>query len=235
MCKIKDESNLTNKNYNKLYYKFLDKIPEDRVFNDELNRLAYGTDASFYRLIPKIVVKVINSDEVIFILSECSELNIPVTFRAAGTSLSGQSISDSVLIVIDRNWRGHSISDDQSYISLEPSVIGSFANAYLKPFNKKIGPDPASINAAMIGGIAANNASGMCCGTAQNSYNTLKSMKIIFTDGTFLDTADQESVSAFKESHKVLISEIVKLHDEINSDQDLSDLIRKKYKMKSLH
>ncbi len=233
MHKIEDDFKLTNNIYYKLYHEFLDKIPEDRVFNDELNRLAYGTDASFYRLLPKIVVKVVNSEEIQFILSICSEKNIPVTFRAAGTSLSGQSISDSVLIVIDRSWRGHSISDDQSYISLEPSVIGSFANVYLKPFNKKIGPDPASINAAMIGGIAANNASGMCCGTAQNSYNTLKSMKIIFVDGSFLDTADEESVSAFKESHKALISEIIKLHDEINSNQDLSDLIRKKYKMKN--
>ncbi len=68
----------------------------------------------------------------------------------------------------------------------------------LKRYDKKIGPDPASINAAMIGGIAANNASGMCCGTAQNSYNTLESMKVVLNDGTLLDTGDKNSVDSLK-------------------------------------
>jgi D-lactate dehydrogenase len=54
----------------------------------------------------------------------------------------------------------------------------------LAPLGRKIGPDPASINAAKIGGIAANNASGMCCGTAQNSYNTLAAMRVLLADGT---------------------------------------------------
>ncbi len=51
-------------------------------------------------------------------------------------------------------------------------------------YGRKIGPDPASINACKIGGIAANNASGMCCGTAQNSYRTLAGMRVILADGT---------------------------------------------------
>lgn len=224
---------MKSKIYNKLYSEFVKKIPAEKIYIDELNRLAYGTDASFYRLIPEIVVKVKNSEEVQFVLKQCSEMKIPATFRAAGTSLSGQAISDSVLIVAERDWRGHKISDDKQFISLEPSVIGSFANAYLKPFDKKIGPDPASINAAMIGGIAANNASGMCCGTAQNSYNTLESMKIIFHDGTLLDTGDEDSINSFKNSHKNLIDKISDLHNEINSDEELANLIRHKYKMKN--
>lgn len=224
---------MEDQNYSKLYNEFAKRIPKERIYTDELNRLAYGTDASFYRLIPKIVIKVKNSEEVRFVVQKCSEMNIPVTFRAAGTSLSGQAISDSVLMVADRSWRGHKISDDKQFISLEPMVIGSFANAYLKPYDKKIGPDPASINAAAIGGIAANNASGMCCGTAQNSYNTLKSMKVILRDGTMLDTGDEGSVKQFKETHKDLIERIIELHKEINDDEELASLIRNKYKMKN--
>lgn len=219
--------------YTELYNEFVKKIPKERIYTDELNRLAYGTDASFYRLIPQIVIKVKNSEEVQFVVQKCNEMKIPVTFRAAGTSLSGQAISDSVLMVADRSWRGYNISDDIQFISLEPMVIGSFANAYLKPYDKKIGPDPASIDAAAIGGIAANNASGMCCGTAQNSYNTLKSMKVILRDGTLLDTGNPDSVNAFKKSHSELIDKITKLHNEINSDEDLASLIRHKYKMKN--
>ena len=219
--------------YVKLYNEFVKVIPKEKIYTDELNRLAYGTDASFYRLIPKIVVKVKSTDEVQYVVSKCNELNLPVTFRAAGTSLSGQAISDSVLMVAERSWRGHKISDDQKFISLEPSVIGSFANAYLKRYDKKIGPDPASINAAMIGGIAANNASGMCCGTAQNSYNTLESMKVVLSDGTLLDTGNENSVNSFKNSHKELIENISELHKSINQDEELASLIRHKYKMKN--
>lgn len=224
---------MKNEIYSKLYSEFVKTIPTKRIFIDELNRLAYGTDASFYRLIPEIVIKVKDSEEVQFVVQKCKEANVPVTFRAAGTSLSGQAISDSVLMVADRGWRGHKISNDKQFISLEPSVIGSFANAYLKPYNKKIGPDPASIDSAMIGGIAANNASGMCCGTAQNSYNTLESMKIIFHDGTMLDTGNEESITSFKKSHNSLIANIIALHQEINSDEELASLIRHKYKMKN--
>ena len=69
--------------------------------------------------------------------------------------------------------------------------------AGLRRCGRKIGPDPASIDAAMIGGIAANNASGMCCGTAQNSYHTLAGMRVVLADGTVLDTRDAASRAAF--------------------------------------
>ena len=65
-------------------------------------------------------------------------------------------------------------------------MTGGQVNSLLAPYGRKIGPDPASINAAMIGGIAANNASGMCCGTAENSYKTVAGMRIILADGQYL-------------------------------------------------
>lgn len=210
-----------------------EKIPNDRIYTDKLMRLAYGTDASFYRLIPQVVIKVNNSNEVKFILSKAKTAGLPVTFRAAGTSLSGQAVTDSILLVISRDWNGYKISEDSSSISLEPAVLGSWANLYLKPYNKKIGPDPASINACMIGGIAANNASGMCCGTADNSYNTLLSMKIIFYDGTELDTADEVSRKNFLRDKPGLVKEVLKLREEILQDEELAKLITKKYKMKN--
>ena len=168
-------------------------IPAERLITDPLRTLAYGTDASFYRLVPKIVVKAESEQEVVAVLSEARSRKLPVTFRAAGTSLSGQAISDSILVLLGDSWISHHIADDASRVALQPGVIGAHANAFLAPFGKKIGPDPASINAAMIGGIAANNASGMCCGTAQNSYKTLASMKVILADGAMLDTADPDS------------------------------------------
>ena len=139
-------------------------IPKQRCFDDPLSTLAFGTDASFYRLIPQLVIRVESEDEVVALLQLAQRDRVPVTFRAAGTSLSGQAISDSVLIVLGDNWNGREIRGQGTQIRLQPGAIGAQANAWLAPFGRKIGPDPASINACKIGGIVANNASGMCCG-----------------------------------------------------------------------
>ena len=184
--------------YQELATILAERITSERIVMEEAKRLAYGTDASFYRLIPKIVVRLKTLDEVIFTIKTCSHLSIPCTFRAAGTSLSGQAVSDSVLITLTDDWREHTILNGGHKITLQPGVIGSDANKYLAKFGRKIGPDPASINTCKIGGIAANNSSGMCCGTAQNTYRTLDNMKLVFADGSVLNTADEISVTAFK-------------------------------------
>ncbi len=219
------------------YRKFYDAatafIPASRLLIDPFKTLALGTDASFYRLIPKIVIKTESRDEVSNILQTASRLKIPVTFRAAGTSLSGQAVTDSILLLLAGAWKNYVIHDNGERITLEPGVIGAEANSYLAPFGKKIGPDPASINSCMIGGIAANNASGMCCGTSQNSYKTVESMKIIFADGVLLDTADHASRRSFIESHKELIRELGIIRNEINGDPWLRSRIGRKYLIKN--
>jgi len=219
--------------YKTLYEKLADTIDKKRIFHDPLHTLAYGTDASFYRLIPKMVIRAKDENEISLILSSCSELGIPVTFRAAGTSLSGQAISDSVLIIAGSNWKKFSISKDGSEIKLQPGLTGGRANLLLAPFGRKIGPDPASINAAMIGGIAANNASGMCCGTSQNSYKTVAGMRIVFADGSVLDTKDPLSKEIFRKSHTSLLSDIELLASSAKNNKILAERIRTKYKMKN--
>lgn len=221
-------------NYQQLKKELLKTIPSKRIITNPLQLLAYGTDASFYRLIPKIVVQVHSEEEAIEVIKQTARLNIPVTYRAAGTSLSGQAISDSVLMVATHEWRKYTILDDKGLkIRLQPGITGARANIYLKPFGRKIGPDPASINAAMIGGIAANNASGMCCGTAQNSYKTIADIRIVLYDGTVLDTSDEESKQAFTAKHPELIQEIEKLRDDIKASNTLADRIRHKFKIKN--
>ncbi len=220
-------------NYQQLKNMLATRLAQDRIFTEEAQLLAYGTDASFYRLIPKMVVRLKDLDEVIFTIQACDQLNIPCTFRAAGTSLSGQAVSDSVLITLTDDWREHQIHDDGHKITLQPGVIGADANKYLASFGRKIGPDPASINTCKIGGIAANNASGMCCGTAQNSYRTVDSMKLVFADGTLLDTASEESIVAFEHKHPELISGIKNLCTDVRNNVELAQRIRHKYRLKN--
>ncbi|NDV79887.1 FAD-binding and (Fe-S)-binding domain-containing protein [Dysgonomonas sp. 511] len=220
-------------NYQQLKELLSKTIPQKRIITNPLQLLAYGTDASFYRLIPKIVVQVHNEEEAIEVIRQSAHLNIPVTYRAAGTSLSGQAISDSVLMVATHEWRKYTILDDGLKIKLQPGIVGARANIYLKPFGRKIGPDPASINAAMIGGIAANNASGMCCGIDQNSYKTVSDIRIVLYDGTVLDTSDEESKKAFRAKHHSIIAEIEQLRDDVKADGVLTERIKHKFKIKN--
>ena len=208
-------------------------IPEDRRFTDALSTLAFGTDASFYRLIPKLVIRVESEDEVVELLHLARRDQVSVTFRAAGTSLSGQAISDSVLIVLGDNWNGKEIRGQGKQIRLQPGVIGAQANAWLAPFGRKIGPDPASINACKIGGIVANNASGMCCGTAQNTYHTLAGLRVVLADGTRVDTEDAANVAAFRQSHALLLEQLGTLARETRANAELAAKIRHNYRLKN--
>ena len=208
-------------------------IPASRIFTDDLSCLAYGTDASFYRLIPRIVVKAESEQEVTGVLRLAREKRIALTFRAAGTSLSGQAVTDSVLVLAGQGWKKIAIGADGASVTLGPGVIGSHANAALAPYGRKIGPDPASINSAMIGGIAANNASGMCCGISQNTYQTLESMRVILAEGTVLDTGEAENRRVFLGSHAEMAGRLSALRAKVIGNKALAERIRQKYKMKN--
>jgi len=220
-----------------------DIVSGNRVLSDPVRTFAYGTDASFYRLNPKYVLKVANEDEVRRLLPIASELRVPVTFRAAGTSLSGQAITDSVLVKIShhgKNFRGYEIRNGGKEVTVEPGLIGGEVNRLLARYKHvhklvdqyKIGPDPASIESCMIGGIVSNNSSGMCCGVAMNSYHTVKDLRLVFVDGTVLDTSDPESVAAFEASHGDLLRKVSDLAAEVQSDPTLVALIKKKFAIK---
>lgn len=211
----------------------LECVPRERVFTDPLRTLAYGTDASFYRLIPKVVVDTHTEDEVVAILKLAHRMRLPVTFRAAGTSLSGQSVTDSILVRLGDGWRKYAIFDNATKIRLQPGIIGSHANRLLAEFGKKIGPDPASIDTAKIGGIVANNASGMCCGVAENSYKTLHRMRLVLADGTVVDTGDDKSRAAFGRSHGAILEGLAALRQRVLDTPGLADRIRHKFKIKN--
>ena len=219
--------------YQRFYEALLPVIPKERMFHDALSTLAYGTDASFYRLIPKLVIRARNEQEIAAILHQADLQNIPVTFRAAGTSLSGQAISDSVLVIVSHGWQNWKVLEEGRKIRLQPGIRGGRANTFLVKYGRKIGPDPASIDSAMIGGIVANNASGMCCGTSENSYKTMADIRIILPDGTVLDTADEASCTAFRNSHAAFLEGIAAIAAEIKADPELEARIRRKYKIKN--
>ena len=214
-------------------------MPSERIYTDELRTLGWGTDASFYRQIPKVVLRSDGEEEISKIVRLCQKYKLPFTFRAAGTSLSGQSCTDSVLIVAGKHWEKYSLEvsgegQEVRSIKLQPGIVGARVNEILKPYGRVFPPDPASIGSAMVGGIVINNASGMNCGVHANSDRMMVSAKIILTDGTVLDTGDEKSREAFRKSHPEFLKKIEALRDKVRADKPLADRIARKYSIKNV-
>jgi D-lactate dehydrogenase len=209
-------------------------LEPSRVNTDYIRRVAWGTDASFYQKRPQMVVHTKDEAEASKVLAQCYQSSTPVTFRAAGTALCGQAISDSVLMVAGLHWNNFKVLEGGKKVQMQPGVIGSRLNGALAPLGWKFGPDPATIASAMAGGIVANNASGMNCGTHHNSYQLIDSARIIFADGSILDTASKQSRQVFKKHHPEIIKGIEAIRDEIMADKELVSRIKRKYSIKNV-
>ncbi len=208
-------------------------IDADRILIRPLDLIAYASDASFYRLIPKAVVQTRNLEEIKSLFEFSQREGIPMTFRAAGSSLSGQAISDGLLVEVARHWRDLKVEEGGRRIRVQPGVIGARANQLLAPYGAKIGPDPASIATCTLGGILSNNSSGMCCGVEQNAYHTLRCMKFMLPSGTVIDTAEPDADEQFHYREPELARGILNLKAHIEGDSRLRERVRNKYRTKN--
>ena len=208
-------------------------LKADQIKCDPIHRYSFARDASFYRLIPKAIVQPEKNKDIQALFKFANQNVIPLTFRAAGTSLSGQSTTNHILVDISHGWKSIQIKNNGKQITLQSSIIGGHANIALKKYDRKIGPDPASINSCFISGIVANNASGMCCGTLHNSYNTLHSMRIILPNGSIINSAHSNADEILKTNEPVLYSGLLDLKQRVQNNYKLSQTIRKKFSIKN--
>jgi D-lactate dehydrogenase len=208
-------------------------LAPERVLFRPIDRLGRSADASLYRLVPEAVVRPRDLSEVRALLAYAGRRRRHLTFRAAGTSLSGQAVSDDLLVELAPHWRGVRVLDGGRRIWAQPGVVGGHLNRLLAPHRTRIGPDPASIDACMIGGIVANNSSGMCCGVVQNSYHTLDSLAVLLADGTLVDTARGDADERLRHDRPDLHAALQALRDDVRGDAALSEKIRRKFRTKN--
>ena len=208
-------------------------ISPERWSTRLIDRLAYAHDASMYRLVPEAVVRPESEWEVQSLLHHANDSKTSVTFRTGGTSLSGQSITEGIIAEVIRGWEDYEVLNQGQSIRLSPGVIGARANIYLSPYQKRIGPDPASINAARIGGIISNNSSGMVCGVKHNAYHTMKHIRFMLANGRIYDTRKSEDYGRFVSEESTLSEGILACKSEIESKQELEKIIRYKYRIKN--
>ena len=221
-------------------------IQPARVLTSRMHRVAYANDASYFHLVPQAVVQPDSIAEIQSLFNFTQKNGIPMTFRAAGTSLSGQAVTDGILVDISRYWGRYSVEGDGKLIRFQPGIVGGFINSVLKVYGRRIGPDPASIDACMMGGILANNSSGMCCGVTENAYRTLHSMTIVLPNGLVLNTADPDAPAQLHEGaagieygllelrKRLLESKTLIAGKGVNGQgETLAGRIRRRYQMKN--
>ena len=208
-------------------------LPEERILTRPLERYAYANDASYFLLIPQAVVQPASINEIRGLFQFSQQNHIPLTFRAAGTSLSGQSVSNGILVVLARHWGNVHVEDGGARLRAQPGVVGGFINNVLKPFGRRIGPDPASIDTAMLGGILANNSSGMCCGVLENAYHTIHSLTLVLPNGLVLDTAAPDAAARFQEGAPDIFDGLLALRQRLLADVPLAERVRLRYLTKN--
>lgn len=226
--------NTINQTYQEFIRRISGKVGRKNISTKPIDRIAWGTDASFYRMIPQVVVFPETPDEVAHVVACANSMGIPLTFRAAGTSLSGQTITNSVLVVAGKKWEKYSLNADASEITMQCGIVGQRVNEILAPFNRKFSPDPASLKSAMVGGIIMNNASGMNCGTHANSDKVIRSAKIIMADGFMLDTGCELSKAKFLERYPDFCAKLLELKREVVGNERLAEWIKFKYSIKNV-
>ncbi|MGZ5254439.1 MAG: FAD-binding oxidoreductase, partial [Flavitalea sp.] len=208
-------------------------IPEERIRSRYIDLVSFASDAGFYYLVPKAVVQPVNEHEIRALLKFAHLQKVPIVFRTGGTSLSGQSITDGILVDLSQFWNKLTIEEDGGLVRFQPGITGAMVNAFLKKYKRKIGPDPSSISATMMGGILSNNASGMCCGVALNSYHTTKSIRFILPGGELFDTGISDDYKRFEFECPVLFEELRTIRIQVLADEKLHNKIRKKYLTKT--
>jgi D-lactate dehydrogenase len=215
------------------WYPLLIILPKERVKTRLIDRYAYASDASHFYLLPKVIVQPRSIEEIqkLFAFSHQNKINL--TFRAGGTSLSGQGVTDGILVDLSNYWRKVQPENNGLVVRVEPGAIGAHVNIALKKYGRKIGPDPASINAAMMGGILSNNSSGMCCGVVNNSYHTLKYLTFVLPNGLVFNTEKPEDYIRFEKEAPDIAEGVSILRDVVLKNTALVERIRKKYKQKN--
>ncbi len=208
-------------------------IPKERIRSRRIDLVSYASDAGFYYLLPRAVVKPNSEQEIISLFRFSHQHRVPLVFRTGGTSLSGQSITDGLLVDLSQYWNKISIEADGERVRVQPGITGAMVNAYLKKYSRKIGPDPSSISAAMMGGILSNNASGMCCGVSMNSYHTVKHIRFILPNGHSFSTEVDQDYVRFEKECPALFNELSAIRNNILDNSTLLKKIREKYKTKT--
>lgn len=204
-----------------------------RIRTRAIDRAAYAADASHYLLTPDAVIVAGDAAEVAAILRGASQTRTPITFRSGGTSLSGQASGAGILVDVRGRFRDIRVLDEGRRVRVQPGATVAQVNARLLRHGYRLGPDPASETACTVGGVVANNSSGMACGIDENTYRTLESMVFVLPSGTRIDTAAPDADAHLREREPALAEGLLRLRRRVRENPASVALIRRQFALKN--
>jgi D-lactate dehydrogenase len=205
----------------------------ERVLARVSDLVRYASDASPYRLIPQAVIEAHDAGDVAKAFAFGRRAGIPVTLRGAGTSLNGQGQGAGLLVDVRKHFRGVRAEDDGLHARVKPGTVLGHANRLLRRYRRRLGPDPASTDAATAGGVIANNSGGMRCGTWADSYSTVRAMTLVLPSGTLVDTAAPDAEERFAREERELAAGLLAIREELLADTELAERVRRKFEIKN--
>lgn len=194
---------------------------------------ANAHDASHFLLVPREFATPQNAVQVGQLLRASAASGAPLTFRSGGTSLSGQALTDGVLVDVRKHFKDMEVLDGGDRVRVQPGVTVRMLNARLVRYGRKFGPDPASESACTIGGVVANNSSGMHCGTADNAYSTLESATVVLPSGTVIDTGAPDADNFLRDREPALHEGLRRLSQRVRTNPASVRTITQQFSMKN--
>src|SRR5579872_7034349 len=97
-------------------------FPPERLKTRPIDLHAWSVDAGFYTLVPKAVVFPTDIEEIRALYRLARTFKTPVTFRTGGTSLSGQSVGEGILVDLSRHWKRASVEQGGLAVRVEPGL-----------------------------------------------------------------------------------------------------------------
>ncbi len=206
--------------------------PDAGLTTRELDRIAVAIDASHYLAVPQALARPRSAAQVAAAMSVAVRCGWPLTLRGGGTSLSGQALSRGLTLDVRRHFRKIEVLDDGAQVRVQPGATIREVNARLAPRRVKLGPDPASEIACTIGGMIANNSSGMTCGVTANTYRTIASMTVVLPSGTVIDTGAPDADAQLATAEPELVEVLTSIRDQLRAPEALAD-IQRRYAIKN--
>jgi glycolate oxidase len=158
------------------------RITKGEVLDDSWSRQIYSVDASHYEISPVAVVCPSDEHDIEQVCKYSFSKKVPITARGAGTGLLGQSLSVGIILDFTKHMN-RIIEIEDGYVIVQPGIVKGVLDKELKKKNKFLPPDPASSNYCTIGGMIADNSSGVHCLGYGNTIDFLEAVSIVYADG----------------------------------------------------
>ena len=188
----------------------LKRIAKGEILSDDWSKEIYSVDASHYSIKPSVIVCPLDEYDLSELCQYGYSRNISITARGAGTGLLGQSLNDNIIIDFTKHMN-KILEIGTDYVLVQPGLVKGILDKELKKRGKFLPPDPASSNYCTIGGMIANNSSGVHALGYGSTIDYLDMVNAVYSDGSFGTVSNSNTGGSGKEPHDQKIAKLYRL------------------------